>query len=262
MQYRLLAILFVFLAACSSDDEPVDCETAGPGITLGEITNATSCSAADGSVVVDVSGGVEPYQLFVNGQAAGTNASLTGLTAGTYSITVTDANNCSALLENVTILSQDFSFTTVLQANTSCLTGNGAVTVDVVQINPPYLFKIADGEFADDNFFTGLKTGNHMITIKDNNNCTVTLSITIPQGVTGTSWTNDIKPIMEKSCAITGCHNGVSRSNDFREYASVKSFAKSIKSKTQDRSMPFDGSLTQNQIDLIACWVADGALLN
>ena len=67
---------------------------------------------------------------------------------------------------------------------------------------------------------------------------------------------------MEKNCAISGCHNGVSRSNNFSEYASAKSFAKTIKSKTQDRSMPFDGSLTQNQIDLIACWVNDGALQN
>lgn len=90
----------------------------------------------------------------------------------------------------------------------------------------------------------------------------VTLTITIPQGTTGTSWAVDIKPIMEKNCAITGCHNGVSRSNDFREFTSAKSHAKSIKSKTQDRSMPFDGALTQNEIDLIACWVDDGALQN
>jgi hypothetical protein len=67
---------------------------------------------------------------------------------------------------------------------------------------------------------------------------------------------------MEKNCATTGCHNGVSRSNDFREYTSAKTFANSIKSKTQDRSMPFDGTLTQDQIDLIACWVDDGAVLN
>jgi hypothetical protein len=90
----------------------------------------------------------------------------------------------------------------------------------------------------------------------------VTLTVTIPQGITGTSWSNDILPIMEKNCAITGCHNGTSRSNNFSQYASAKSFAKTIKSKTQDRTMPFDGSLTQQQIDLIACWVDDGALQN
>ena len=261
MRLRLLTILFALFTACSSDDEPVDCETVGPVITLDQISNATSCNTADGRIVVVVSGGVEPYNFFVNGEA-GTNASLEGLAAGTYSISLTDANNCSAVLENVTILSQDFSFTTTLQPNTSCLAGNGTVAIDVVQTNPPYLFRIGSSEFTSDNFFTGLTTGNHFITVKDNNNCTVTLSITIPQGITGTSWTNDIKPIMEKSCAITGCHNGVSRSNDFREYTSVKTFAKSIKSKTQDRSMPFDGTITQNQIDLIACWVDDGAPSN
>ena len=95
-----------------------------------------------------------------------------------------------------------------------------------------------------------------------NNNCVITLAIIIPRSNTGTSWANDIKPIMEKSCAITGCHNGVSRSNNFNDYASAKSHASSIKSKTRDRSMPFDGTLTQNQIDVISCWVDDGALNN
>ena len=128
--------------------------------------------------------------------------------------------------------------------------------------NPPYSFQLGNLSFSPNNFFSGLKSGSHKIAVKDNNDCTVNLSVSIPQDFTGTSWVNDIKPILEKECAISGCHNGTSRSNDFRNYNSAQSFAPSIKSKTQDRSMPFDGTLTQNQIDLIACWVNDGALQN
>ena len=258
----LLVIVTIIFAACSSDDDPVDCATSGPLISLDGVENATSCSSNDGMIRVSVSGGVEPYSFFVNDQAVGSSAEINNLQAGSYSVLVTDANHCSSSVDNITILSQDFSFTTTLQANTSCISGNGSVLIDVVSSSPPISFRLGNGNFTSDNFVSELETGNHIITVQDNSNCTVTLSVTIPQGTTGTSWSNDIKPIMEKNCAISGCHNGVSRANNFREYASAKSFAKTIKAKTQDRSMPFDGSITQNQIDLIACWVNDGALDN
>ena len=261
-RYLLVVFIALFFGACSSDDDPVDCATSGPALNLDDVVDATTCSIGDGSIKVAVSGGKEPYSFFVNDQSVTSSGEISGLRAGTYTVLVRDANGCSASLDNITVLSADFSFTTVLEANTSCVSGNGSVTIDVVKSNPPYTFRLGNGNFTADNFFTGLKTGNHIITVQDNDHCSVTLSITIPQGTTGTSWTDDIKPIMEKNCALSGCHNGVSRANDFREYASAKSHAKTIKSKTKDRSMPFDGSLTQNQIDLIACWVDDGAPQN
>jgi hypothetical protein len=75
------------------------------------------------------------------------------------------------------------------------------------------------------------------------------------------SWQEDILPIMESSCATTGCHDGISR-RDWTDYNEVKEYAASIKSKTVDRSMPFDGPLPQEEIDMIACWVDSGALNN
>ena len=256
-----LAAIAVIFFACSSDDEPVDCEQAGPTISLGQVVNASSCSTHDGKIQVSVSGGREPYNFFVNGQAVSSDE-LTDLAAGGYSVMVTDANHCSATLDNISVLAEDFSFTIVIQPNTSCLSGNGSVTVNVENTNPPYTYQLGSGSFSANNIFTGLGNGNHFITVKDNSNCTVTLSVSVPKGHTGTSWMNDIKPIMEKYCATSGCHNGTSRSTNFKEYASAKSYANSIKTKTRDRSMPFDGSLTQNQIDLISCWVDDGALQN
>jgi hypothetical protein len=229
---------------------------------LNQVINASGCSTNDGGIEVAASGGKEPYTYLVNGEAVEAQGAIHNLSAGVYSVTVRDANFCSASVDNVTILAADFSFSTVLEANTSCLGGNGEVTIVVDSENLPYSYREGDGEFTSQNNFTGLSSGNHTFSVRDNNNCMVTLTVTVPQGNTATSWTNDILPIMEKNCAISGCHNGVSRSNDFRQYASVKMHAKDVKSKTRDRSMPFDGSLTQNQIDLIACWVDDGAPQN
>jgi hypothetical protein len=262
MRVSLLIGFIALFCACSSEDDPVDCEKTGPSINADQVINATSCGSSDGGIQVTGAGGKEPYTFLLNGQPIENEASLLALSAGVYSISLRDANFCTATLDNVTILASDFSFTTTRQPNTSCLGGNGSVTIDVTSSNPPYNYKLGNGSFVSDNFFPGLTTGNHIISVKDNNDCMVTLTVTIEQGTTATSWSNDILPIMKKNCSITGCHNGVSRSNNFSDYTSAKSFAKTIKSKTRDRSMPFDGSLTQNEIDLISCWVDDGALQN
>ncbi|HEY0744354.1 MAG TPA: hypothetical protein VGD40_22970 [Chryseosolibacter sp.] len=73
------------------------------------------------------------------------------------------------------------------------------------------------------------------------------------------SWQDDILPTMETSCATVGCHDGISR-RDWTDYNEVKRYAASIKQRTVDRSMPFDGPpLSQDEINLIACWVDAGA---
>jgi hypothetical protein len=68
---------------------------------------------------------------------------------------------------------------------------------------------------------------------------------------------------MANSCAISGCHDGsVSSLPNFSNLSVIQANASMIKSRTQSGNMPKTGSLTQNQIDLIACWVDDGALDN
>lgn len=76
-----------------------------------------------------------------------------------------------------------------------------------------------------------------------------------------TSWQTDILPILETRCAISECHDGITRRN-FTSYEEVKQYAFSIKQRTINRSMPFDGPLPQDQIDKIACWVDNGAVEN
>jgi len=61
--------------------------------TTMSITNASSCSTSDGKIISNVSGGTSPYSyLWNNGKTIGT---ITGLTQGNYTLTVTDANNCA-----------------------------------------------------------------------------------------------------------------------------------------------------------------------
>ncbi len=66
------------------------------------------------------------------------------------------------------------------------------------------------------------------------------------------------------SCLINNsdCHGMNSSIPNWEIFSEVQSNAALIKTKTRDRSMPKIGSLTQSQIDLITCWVDQGAKNN
>ena len=74
--------------------------TAVPG-------TVSSCGANDGRIVITVTGGVGPFTYSINGYIEGVSNvrtfTRTGLPAGTYTVTVTDANGCSVAKTNVII---------------------------------------------------------------------------------------------------------------------------------------------------------------
>lgn len=75
------------------------------------------------------------------------------------------------------------------------------------------------------------------------------------------SWQKHIQPIMARSCAVSGCHDGISRL-DWRTYSLAKQYAAEIKAQTRSRIMPVDSRLPQKDIDMISCWVESGAQNN
>ena len=97
-----------------------------PQITV-NITNNTSSSSCNGAVDISVSGGTSPYSYSwkntSNNQVVSTSQDLTGACGGSYQITVTDANGCSATA-TVNIQTQcNFSYT-VNKTDPSCVGGN------------------------------------------------------------------------------------------------------------------------------------------
>ena len=82
--------------------------------------------------------------------------------------------------------------------------------------------------------------------------------ITEPVDCSEVTYSMNIAQIIETNCAISGCHAGTI-SPDFREFSTIQARAGRIRVRTQNRTMPKNGSLTQEEIDLIACWVDAGA---
>ena len=135
------------------------------------VTNILCNGASTGSVVITPTGGVGPYMI---------TPAQTGLAAGNYVFTVTDANGCSITVP-ATITEPAELTATAAVTNILC---NGASTGSVV-ITPsggvgPNTITPAQ---------TGLAAGNHTFTVTDANGCSITVPITITQPSTLTATT-------------------------------------------------------------------------
>ena len=145
-----------------------------PSVTLEVASDfsgyAVSCfGETDGSAQAMATGGQPPYQfLWSNGDASPQPADLA---AGSYEVTVTDANNCTA--SGDILLNEPPSFQISFAVNDlDCFGQNdGAIFVETEGGAGPYQFSLEGGEFQGPNVFTGLPAGVFEVTALDANGC-------------------------------------------------------------------------------------------
>ncbi len=251
-----IAVFFIHACTDSNIEPPVDCSSEGPSLALIEVGDA-DCNQQNGFITVAATGGTGTYQFKLNEEPFQDGAEFSGLGAGTYLITLKDQNTCEQTM-SVNILNKDGVNVSLSGTIAGCKESDGSITAEPEGGEAPFLYKIDGGNFQDDNVFNNLSAGDHTITIKDNTGCEANRSIKLMSGI---SFTQDIQPIITNSCAINSCHNG-NQFPDFRQFNNIQSNAAKIKELTGNGTMPDEGTLTQNQIDAIACWVDDGALAN
>lgn len=130
-----------------------------------------------GTATIKENGGISPYSyLWSDGQ---TTPVASGLTAGTYSVTVTDNNACvfttSVIVNEPTPLAALTSGTNAL-----CNGGNtGTATVNASGGISPYSFLWSNGQTTA--FANGLTAGTYNVTVTDNNACIFITPVTINQ---------------------------------------------------------------------------------
>jgi gliding motility-associated-like protein len=81
--------------------------TAAVSITLNGTTDASTSTASDGKINITVEGGTKNYKTVWSGGIPDANTSgileVNNVKAGTYSVTVTDANGCSAVRNGIVV---------------------------------------------------------------------------------------------------------------------------------------------------------------
>lgn len=240
---------------------PADCSENPPVLILSQQIDVSNCENHDGAFEVFATAGASPYVFSIDGKNFQLRPVFADLGAGEYIVIVKDKNECRSDL-TIKIESHNSDLHAMLAGaspDNSCFSNNGSVEIHVIGGNPPYSYQLNSGAPSAIESFADLGDGIHHLIVRDDLGCSFEMSFEIPRGGTFTSWINDIKPIIDSACAKSGCHAHGSGRAEFTSYEKVRPYANQIKIRTQNRSMPFDGSLSDEQILLIACWVDDGA---
>ncbi|MFN6015414.1 MAG: SprB repeat-containing protein, partial [Flavobacteriales bacterium] len=158
-------------------------------VTIINLTNSftsanVSCFGGNnGSIDLTVTGGFGyTYSWTGPGGFTSTGQDLTGLAAGTYSVTVTDANGCTTTA-SVTITQPAASLAaSTTQTNVSCF-GNstGTATVTAAGGTGTYTYSWNTTPAQTAATASGLAAGTYTVTVTDANGCTTTTSVTITQ---------------------------------------------------------------------------------
>jgi large repetitive protein len=145
-------------------------------VTIGGIANVKCNGQTDGNATATATGGTAPYS-YLWGPSGGTTAIGTGLSAGTYTMTATDAHGCTAST-TVTITEPSVLTTSVTSTNVSCYNGNnGSITTNTTGGTLPYAYLWSNG-LTTANAST-LSAGSYSVLISDANGCTTSASATI-----------------------------------------------------------------------------------
>jgi len=162
--------------------------TAISAATGGGKTDVSCNGGANGTATVAPTGGTTPYS-YSWAPSGGTNATATGLTAGTYTVTVTDFNGCQATRTFTVNQPATALGGTISKTDVSCNGGaNGTATVTATGGTTPYSYSWAPsgGTAAT---ASGLVAGTYTVTVTDNNNCQITRTVTVNQPATALSAT-------------------------------------------------------------------------
>ncbi len=149
-----------------------------PPLLLGASPVDISCFGAnDGTITVIPSGGAGGYSyLWSNGA---TSATIENLAAGTYTVTVTDENGCSATAEADII--EPVELTMTLEAVGVICFGDetGVITVTAMGGTPPFEYSANGTDFQADPSIINLAGGDYDVVVSDSRGCTITLPATI-----------------------------------------------------------------------------------
>lgn len=196
----------------------------GPGIYYLTVTDANNCVAVDsftvgqasdvdvaitgdsivcggaptGSLTAVVTGGAAPVGVLWSTGA--TTTTITGLGTGTYQVTVTDANGCTAAdTAMIQVIGR-----LVLQVNTTNVpcrgenTGSATVSVTSGGTGP---FSFLWSNSATSASIMNVAAGNYQVTVTDANGCTASATATITQPAQGLSAQVDV---VDLDCGVAG----------------------------------------------------------
>jgi hypothetical protein len=147
------------------------------------VTNNSNCGIPSGQVEITGLTGPSYTYLWSNGQ---TTDIITGLTAGTYSVTVTDEFGCELTKTAEVLNSPSLGVISITTTQPGCLTANGTVTINISGGTGPYYYSGTTGESnttgSTSYTFTNVPAGSFGIYVQDASLCQLNTSTTLVGG--------------------------------------------------------------------------------
>ncbi len=216
------------------------------------VTDIACNGAATGAIDITVSGGTAAYTFAWSNGA--TTEDLTGVSAGTYVVTVTDANGCSVTASGT--ITEPAALTVVLagHADVSCNGGNnGSIDINVFGGTPLYTYLWSNSATSED--LNGLSIGTYSVVVTDANACTASFSTTITEPTAITT------SITKTDVTCPGASNGAA---DLTVNGGVTPYTYlwSNGATTQDLSGVTGGTYTVIVTDANSCTSANSVTIN
>lgn len=159
----------------TSDQIEITNTGGGPTVTITSQTNVSCYGGTDGSITATATGGAGNLT-YAWTPAGGAAASANSLTAGTYTVSVTDDNGCVGI-ETASILQSDSITLAISTTPASCGNSDGSVAAVPGGGNSPYTYLWSNGSTASQQ--SALSPQTYSVTITDALGCTQTGSGTV-----------------------------------------------------------------------------------
>lgn len=151
-----------------------------PAVSVSINSTNSSCAFPGNGTATAIPSGTGPFQYSWNPGGA-TTSTINGLVAGTYTVTMTDANSCTSSASTNITSAFSLNISALSVNNPGCNdAGDGSIAVLVSGGSAPYAYSwSAPG--GTNSSLTNLYSGNYTVTVTDNNSCTASMSLTLVQ---------------------------------------------------------------------------------
>lgn len=148
------------------------------GLTSSMTSTNPNCSGGTGSASVTIVGGTPAYT-YVWSPSGGNSSAATGLSAGNYTVTVTDATGCTSTNTVTITIPVALTVSVVSTSTVVCGANNGSATVSGSGGTAPINYSWNTTPVQTGPTANNLAVGNYVVTLTDANGCTITQAVTI-----------------------------------------------------------------------------------
>ena len=252
---------------CAISDSVAVFQDIAPPVVQATVSGVLTCAVCEIEVTAQISGGRPPYAIAwigPGGVAAGCESRVKACSPGTYTVTVTGANGCSAT-DTVTV-TQDVSkpvVQAVVDGTLTCSTTAVRLTANVTSGRPPYTYawtKPSVDLVGSGQSISVSEPGTYSVTVTGSNGCSATSVATVAQDATPPTVRATAGGVL--TCAVTEVSLDAAVSGGTPPYGIVWTTpGRGAVGKTASILVDEPGTYTVTATGANGCWASESVIV-